>query len=53
MYKDCEDPWTQSTQPNLYSGSAGTLHIKGFNMKSVLECGCGLGYYSQRIYQET
>jgi SAM-dependent methyltransferase len=53
MYRDCDDPWTQSTQPNPYSRSAGITHIKKFNMKSVLECGCGLGYYSQWIYEET
>ncbi len=53
MYKDCEDPWTQSSQPNKYSRTAGILHLGNFNIKSVLECGCGLGYYADWIYKET
>ncbi len=53
MYKDCNDPWTQSTQPNKYSRMAGILHLKNFNIQNVLECGCGLGYYADWIHQET
>ena len=53
MYEDCEDPWIQSTQPNKYSRTAGILHIKKFDMKSILECGCGFGYYANWIYHDT
>jgi cyclopropane fatty-acyl-phospholipid synthase-like methyltransferase len=53
MYKHCEDPWMQSKQPNKYSRMAGILHIKNFGIKSVLECGCGLGYYADWIFKET
>jgi SAM-dependent methyltransferase len=53
MYSDFNDPWTQSTQPNKYSRMAGIIHIKNFNIKSILECGCGLGYYADWIHQET
>ncbi len=53
MYKDCNDPWMQSEQPNKYSRSAGIWHLKNFNVKSALECGCGLGYYAEWIYRET
>jgi len=53
MYKDCDDPWMQSSQPNKYSRSSGVLHLQNFDIKSVLECGCGLGYYAEWIYKET
>ena len=53
MYKSCEDPWMQSTQPNKYSRIAGILNLRNFGIGSVLECGCGLGYYAEWIYRET
>ncbi len=53
MYRDCEDPWTQSIQPNKYSRMAGIIHLENFNVRSVLECGCGLGYYADWIHKET
>lgn len=53
MYHECEDPWTQSTQPNKYSRSSGIWHLKNFAIQSVLECGCGLGYYADWIYKYT
>jgi SAM-dependent methyltransferase len=53
MYRDFEDPWMQSSQPNKYSRSAGILHIKNFDVKKVLKCGCGLGYYADWVYKET
>lgn len=53
MYKEVEDPWTQSTQPNKYARYAGIQNIKNFGIKSVLECGCGLGFYANWIQQET
>lgn len=53
MYSEFNDPWTQSVQPNKYSRMAGILHIKNFGIKSLLECGCGLGYYANWIKKET
>ena len=53
MYLDVNDPWMQSSQPNKYSRMAGILHLKNGNIKSVLECGCGLGYYADWINRET
>jgi SAM-dependent methyltransferase len=53
MYSKFSDPWTQSTQPNKYSRMAGIIHLNNANIKSVVECGCGLGYYADWIYKET
>lgn len=53
MYSKFKDPWTQSTQPNKYSRMAGIIHLKNVKAKTVLECGCGLGYYADWIYKET
>jgi len=53
MYSEFTDPWMQSSQPNKYSRMAGIIHLKNFGIKSVLECGCGLGYYAQWIKNET
>ncbi len=53
MYEKFEDPWTQMKQPNKYSRMSGILHLKNFEITSVLECGCGLGYYADWIYHET
>ncbi len=52
MYSRFDDPWTQSTQPNKYSRMAGIIHLQNFGVKSVLECGCGLGYYANWIHRE-
>lgn len=53
MYKDCDDPWMQSEQPNKYARSAAFWHIRNFHIKRILECGSGLGYYSDWIRKET
>lgn len=53
MYRKFEDPWHQSEQPNRYARIAGITHLKNFGVKSLLECGSGLGYYSEWIYRET
>ena len=53
MYGKFADPWMQSAQPNRYSRMAGILHLKNFNLQSVLDCGCGLGYYAEWIHRET
>ncbi len=53
MYTRFDDPWMQSQQPNRYSRSAGIIHIENFGIRSILECGCGLGYYANWIREET
>jgi SAM-dependent methyltransferase len=53
MYTAFSDPWRQSEQPNRFSRSAGITHLKEQNIRSVLECGCGLGYYADWIHQAT
>jgi len=53
MYQQFDQPWMQDKQPNPYSRQAGILHLKQFGIQSVLECGSGLGYYSQEIYRQT
>ncbi len=53
MYRQFDQPWMQDQQPNPYARQAGIFHIKKFGIKSVLECGSGLGYYSQDIYRQT
>jgi SAM-dependent methyltransferase len=53
MYQKFSDPWTQSIQPNPYSRMAGIQSLKKFNIQSVVEWGCGLGYYAEAIYKET
>jgi SAM-dependent methyltransferase len=53
MYKTFTQPWRQDEQPNPYARQAGIFHMKRFGIRSVLECGSGLGYYSQEIYMQT
>lgn len=53
MYQRFDDPWMQSSQPNKYARMAGIVHLKNFPIRSVLECGCGLGYYANWIHQDT
>lgn len=53
MYSECSDPWMQSQQPNKYARMAGIMHLKNFGIQSVLECGCGLGYYAEWIRKDT
>jgi SAM-dependent methyltransferase len=52
MYEKFEDPWTQKSQPNKYSRMAGIIHLRDFGITSVLECGCGLGFYADWIRKE-
>lgn len=53
MYQKFEDPWIQSTQPNKYSRQMAIMNIKRFNIKTIVEYGCGLGYYADWIHKET
>lgn len=53
MYRQFDNPWMQDRQPNPYSRQAGILHLQRFGIRSVLECGCGLGFYSDWIHRQT
>ncbi len=53
MYQAVEDPWMQSEQPNRYSRTLAIMNIKRYGIKSIIEYGCGLGYYADWIYKET
>ncbi len=53
MYRDCRDPWMQSKQPNRDARAAGINFLQKQNCKSILEAGCGLGYYAEWINKET
>lgn len=52
MYQQCSDPWIQTTQPNKFARTAGIIQMKSINATKILECGCGLGYYSNAIFKE-
>jgi 2-polyprenyl-3-methyl-5-hydroxy-6-metoxy-1,4-benzoquinol methylase len=53
MYQKFDDPWMQSRQPNPYSRMATIINIQRVEVGSILEVGCGLGHYSQAIFQQT
>jgi SAM-dependent methyltransferase len=53
MYRACDDPWMQSAQPNRIARWAGIEFLRRFGVRSVVEFGCGLGYYSDWIHRET
>ncbi len=53
MYQVYEDPWMQSEQPNRYSRTMAIMNIKRYEIKSLIEYGCGLGYYANWINEET
>lgn len=53
MYKQFDDPWMQSQQPNRYSRQMAIMNMKRYGIKSIVEYGCGLGYYADWIYKET
>lgn len=53
LYQEFDDPWGQSNQPNKYARSAGISYIQKFGFKSIVEFGCGLGYFANWIYEET
>jgi SAM-dependent methyltransferase len=54
MYKECKNPWNQLDEKNIYSFSrTNSIKIlKDLGIKSVVEFGCGLGGFTNRIYNE-
>jgi trans-aconitate methyltransferase len=56
MYKDFDDPWHQSEtriSRESYSRWATILHIRRFGIGSLVECGAGLGSFTQLLTEET
>ncbi|MFC1745497.1 class I SAM-dependent methyltransferase [Candidatus Riflebacteria bacterium] len=56
MYKKFENPWNQMDQSilfNSYSRNTSILNIRKYKIKSVLECGCGLGLFTHMLAQQT
>jgi SAM-dependent methyltransferase len=50
MYQDHEDPWEQSVRESFASEKAIALNvIEALKPKTVLELGCGLGCFTNRI----
>ena len=52
MYQKFDDPWNQSSPDilnNSFSRQAVINYIKKFNIKTVVEFGCGLGHTSNLI----
>jgi len=50
MYRDFSDPWEQSTREAFASEKAMVLNaIRALNPSTVVEIGCGLGHFSERI----
>ncbi len=53
MYQLFDQPLMQDQQPNPYSRASGIIHMQCFGIRSVVEVGCGLGYYGERIHRAT
>ncbi len=50
MYRDYEDPWEQTTREKWASEKAVVLNlIQKLKAKKVIELGCGLGHYTNKI----
>ncbi len=50
MYRDYDDPWEQTTREEWTSEKAIALHlIKKLKAKKVIELGCGLGHFTNKI----
>jgi len=56
MYQACDDPWHQSSvayNAGSISRHATILNIRKYGIRSVVEFGCGLGYYTDMIHRAT
>jgi len=52
MYQDFDDPWEQTTREEWASEKAVALNlISKINAKKVIELGCGLGHYTNKIHK--
>lgn len=51
MYRECEDPWKQSSGRDYRSEIAVTLNLlKKHGCRAVVELGCGKGIFTQKIH---
>lgn len=56
MYQNFDDPWHQTTSPihkDSYSRNFSIINIRKYKIKSLIEVGCGLGYYTDLIHKIT
>jgi len=56
MYKNFEDPWSQSKSENVENSISRNIvinYIKKFKIKKIIECGCGLGKTTNYIHSNT
>lgn len=53
MYKDCNDPWQQSKVANSVSRDFSIQQINKLDAKSIVEFGCGLGYFTNSLKKKT
>ena len=52
MYKECNDPWHQTELKNhklSFSKNISILNMKRFDIESVIEFGCGFGFFTNMI----
>lgn len=56
MYKKFDNPWNQTSKEyhkNSYSRNTAIINIRRYKINSLVEFGCGLGYYTSLLAQET
>jgi SAM-dependent methyltransferase len=53
MYQKFDDPWIQSEIDHSVSRQMSVLNLQRYKISSVIEYGCGLGYFSQMIQKST
>ena len=52
MYQNCDDPWEQSSRENDRTEKNIAIQLlKRYNCKSVVEIGCGKGYFTNILHQ--
>jgi len=52
MYQDFDDPWEQTTREEWASEKAAALNlINKLKARQVIELGCGLGHYTNKIHK--
>lgn len=56
MYRRFDDPWHQRSArhvENSYARSLTIMNLQRLGVRTLVEFGCGLGYYSNRIHAST
>jgi trans-aconitate methyltransferase len=56
VYQEFDNPWSQADADhvaNSPSRNATIIHIRKYGIRSIVEVGCGLGYYTNHIQKET